>query len=39
MKTIKYIVYKEEKYYIYQCLNVYFSSLGETFEESTTNMK
>ena len=39
MKTIKYIVYKEEKYYVSQCLNVDVSSFGETVEEATRNLK
>jgi predicted RNase H-like HicB family nuclease len=39
MKTIKYIVYKEEKYYISQCLNVDVSSFGKTVEEATNNLK
>jgi len=39
MKTIKYIVYKEEKYSISQCLNVDVSSFGKTVEEATSNLK
>jgi len=39
MKTIKYIVYKEEKYYISQCLNVDVSSFGKTVEEATSSLK
>ena len=39
MKTIKYIVYKEEKYYISQCLNVDVSSFGKTIEEATSKLK
>lgn len=30
MKNIKYIVYKEGKYFVSQCLNVDVSSFGET---------
>ena len=39
MKTIKYIVYKEGKHYISQCLNVEVSSFGESIEEATDNLK
>lgn len=39
MKTIKYIIYKEEKYYVSQCLNVDISSFGATIDEATTNLK
>lgn len=39
MKTIKYIIYKEGKYYISQSLNVDVSSFGKTVEEATKNLK
>ena len=39
MKTIKYIIYKERKYYISQSLNVDVASFGKTVEEATTNLK
>jgi predicted RNase H-like HicB family nuclease len=39
MKTIKYIIYKEGKYYISQSLNVDVSSFGKTIEEATKNLK
>jgi len=39
MKTIKYIIYKEDKYYISQCLNVDISSFGPTIEAATSNLK
>ena len=39
MKTIKYIVYKEGKHYVSQCLNVEVSSFGKSIEEATTNLK
>ncbi|HED38193.1 MAG TPA: type II toxin-antitoxin system HicB family antitoxin [Ignavibacteria bacterium] len=38
MKTIKYIVYKEDKYYVSQCLNVDVSSFGETIQEAIDNL-
>jgi predicted RNase H-like HicB family nuclease len=39
MKTIKYIVYKEGKYYVSQSLNVDVASFGSTVEEATQNLK
>jgi len=39
MKTIKYIIFKEGKYYIAQSLNVDVSSFGSTIEEATRNLK
>jgi len=39
MRTIKYIVYKEDKYYISQSLNVDVSSFGKTIEEAKENLK
>jgi predicted RNase H-like HicB family nuclease len=39
MKNIKYIIFKEGKYYVSQCLNVDISSFGNTIDEATTNLK
>jgi predicted RNase H-like HicB family nuclease len=39
MKTIKYIIYKEGKYYVSQSLNVDVASFGSTVEEATRNLK
>lgn len=39
MKTIKYIIYKEGKYYVSQCLNVEISSFGNTIDEAVSNLK
>jgi predicted RNase H-like HicB family nuclease len=39
MKTIKYIIFKEGKYYVSQCLNVDISSFGKTIDEATANLK
>jgi len=39
MKTIKYIIYKEDKYFVSQCLNVDISSFGSTIDEATSNLK
>ncbi len=38
MKTLKYIVYKEGKYYVSQCLNVDVSSFGNSFQEAIDNL-
>ena len=34
MKKIKYVIYKEGKYYVSQCLNVDISSFGTTIDEA-----
>jgi predicted RNase H-like HicB family nuclease len=39
MKSIKYIVYKDGKYYVSQSLNVEVSSFGLTIDEATNNLK
>lgn len=39
MKQIKYIVYREGKYFVSQCLNVDVSSFGETIDEAISNLK
>lgn len=39
MKNFKYIVYKEGKYFVSQCLNVDVSSFGETLDEAVLNLK
>ena len=39
MKTIKYIIFKEGKYYVSQCLNVEVASFGDTIDEATLNLK
>ena len=38
MKEIDYIVWKEGKYYVSQCLNFEVSSFGENVEESIKNL-
>jgi predicted RNase H-like HicB family nuclease len=38
MKAIKYIIYKEDKYYVSQCLNIDISSFGETIQEAIDNL-
>ncbi len=39
MKKIKFVVYKEGKYYVSQSLNVDVSSFGKTIDEATKNLK
>jgi len=39
VKTIKYIIYKEGKYYVSQSLNVDVASFGSTAEEAKANLK
>ena len=39
MKKIKYVIYKEGKYYVSQCLNVDISSFGTTIDEASANLK
>ena len=38
MKAIKYVVYKEGKYFVSQCLNVDVSSFGKTIQEAIDNL-
>jgi predicted RNase H-like HicB family nuclease len=39
MKNIKYVVHKEDKYYVSQCLNVDVSSFGKSKEEAISALK
>lgn len=39
MKEIDYVVWKEGKYYVSQCINVNVSSFGETIDEAINNLK
>ena len=39
MKNIKYVVYREGKYYVSQCLNVDVSSFGKTIDEAISALK
>ena len=39
MKNFKYIIYKEGKYFVSQCLNVDISSFGESIDEAVENLK
>jgi predicted RNase H-like HicB family nuclease len=39
MKEMAYCVYREEEFYVAQCLNVDVSSFGATREEAVANLK
>ncbi len=39
MHQMKYLVYKEDEYYVAQCLNVDVSSFGNNIEEAISNLK
>ncbi|MFA5817425.1 MAG: hypothetical protein WC865_17625 [Bacteroidales bacterium] len=39
MKTLKYIIYKEGKHFVSQCLNVDIASFGDTVEEAANNLR
>ena len=39
MKTLKYMIYKEGKHFVSQCLNVDIASFGDTVEEAANNLR
>jgi predicted RNase H-like HicB family nuclease len=39
MKSLKYVVYREDEFFVSQCLNVDVSSFGSTIEEAVANLK
>lgn len=39
MKSLKYVVYREDEFFVSQCLNVDVSSFGNTIEEAVANLK
>jgi predicted RNase H-like HicB family nuclease len=39
MKTISYVLYREDEFIVTQCLNVEVSSFGATREEAVANLK
>lgn len=39
MRSFKYVVYREGRYFVSQCLNVDVSSFGETPQEAIHNLK
>lgn len=38
IQNLKYIVYKEDKYYVSQCLNVEVASFGNNIQEAIDNL-
>ena len=38
MENIKYVVYREDKYYVAQCLNVDVSSFDTTLDAAVANL-
>lgn len=39
MKQMDYVVYREDEFFVAQCLNVDVASFGATREEATANLK
>lgn len=39
MKNLKFVVYREGKYYVSQCLNVDIASCGDTIDDAIKNLK
>lgn len=39
MKSLKYVVYQDGKYFVSQCLNVDVSSFGKTIDEAVKNLE
>lgn len=39
MKTMSFVVWREDSQYVAQCLNVEVSSFGETIDEAIRNLK
>jgi predicted RNase H-like HicB family nuclease len=39
MKSFKYVVYQDGKYYVSQCLNADVSSFGKTIDEAVKNLE
>ena len=39
MKSFKYVVYQDGKYFVSQCLNVDVSSFGKTIDEAVKNLE
>ena len=38
MRSIKYVIYKEDKYYVVQCLNIELSTFGDSIDEALSNL-
>ncbi len=39
MKNLKFVVYRKDKYYFSQCLNIDVASCGNTIDEAIQNLK
>lgn len=39
MIDVKYVIYKEDKFYIAKCLNIELSSFGESIDEAKKNIE
>ena len=39
MRSLKYVVYREGKYFVSQCLNVDVSSFGKSIDEAVAKLK
>lgn len=39
MKSFKYVIYREGKYYVSQCLNIDIASCGDTIDEAINNLR
>lgn len=39
MRSLKYVVYREGKFFVSQCLNVDIASCGNAIEEAVANLK
>lgn len=39
MKNLKFVVYRDDTYYVSQCLNVDVSSFGDTIDEAIRNLR
>jgi len=39
MHNVKYVIYKEDKYFVTRCLNFELSTFEETIDEAQKNMK
>jgi predicted RNase H-like HicB family nuclease len=37
--NLKYVIYREDKYYVAQCLNVDVSTFGESIQEAQQNLR
>ncbi len=38
MQSFKYVIYKDSKYFVAQCLNIDISSFGESIDEAIDNL-